>query len=63
MPLSDNIDYIVPLFQNKHHQKPNEYFKHTFITHLNIKAIIFTFNEFVMILQEYQFDIVVLSET
>ena len=63
MPLSDNIDYNVPLFQNKHHQKPNEYFKHTFITHLNIKAIIFTFNEFVMILQEYQFDIVVLSET
>ena len=29
----------------------------------NIQAIMLTFNEFVMMLQEYQFDIVALSET
>ena len=62
MSLSDDIDYNAPLSQNEHHQKLNEHSKHTSIAHLNIQAIVSTFNEFVMILQEYQLDIVALSE-
>ena len=60
---SDDSDYNIPLSQNEHRQKLNEHSKHTSIAHLNIQAIISTFNEFVMMLQEYQFDIVALSET
>ena len=51
--LSDESDYNVPLYQNEHHQKLNVHSKHTSIAHLNIQAIISTFNEFVMMLQEY----------
>ena len=54
MSLSDDSDYNVPLSQNEHHQK---------LAHLNIQAIMSIFKEFVMMLQEYQFDIVALSET
>ena len=63
MFLSDGSDDNVSLSQNDHHQKLNEHSKHTSIVHLNIQAIMSTFNEFVMTLQEYQFDIVALSET
>ena len=63
MSLSDDSDYNVPLSQNKHHQKLNDHCKHTSIIHLNIQVIMSTFNEFVMMLQEYQFDIVALSKT
>ena len=62
MSLSDDSDYNVPLSQNEHHQKLNEYSQHTSIAHVNIQAIMSTFNEFVRMLQEYQFDIVALSE-
>ena len=61
--LSDDSDHNVPLSQNVHHQKLNEHSKHTSIAHLNILAIMSTFNEFVMMLQEYQLDVVALSET
>ena len=61
--LSDDSDYNVPMSQNEHHQKLNEHSKHTSFAHLNIQAIMSTFNEFVMMLPEYQFDIVALSET
>ena len=63
MLLSDDIDYNAPLSQNEHHQKLKEHSKHTSIAHLNIQAIMLTFNEFVMMLQEYQCDIITLSET
>ena len=63
MSLSDGSDYDVPLSQNEHHQKLNEHYKHTSIAHFNTQAIMSTFNEFVMMLQEYQFDIVALSKT
>ena len=63
MSLSDDSDYNVPLSQNEHHQKLNEYSQHTSIARVNIQAIMSTFNEFVRMLQEYQFDIVALSET
>ena len=63
MSLSDGSEYNVPLSQNEHHQKLNEHSKHPSTAHLNIQAIMSTLNEFVMMLQEYQFDIVALSET
>ena len=62
MSVSDDSDYNVPLSQSKHHQKLNEHSKHTSIAHLNIQAML-TFYEFVMMLQECQFDIIALSET
>ena len=62
MSVSDDSDYNVPLSQSKHHQKLNERSKHTSIAHLNIQAML-TFYEFVMMLQECQFDIIALSET
>ena len=63
MSLSDDSDYNKPLSQSEHHQKLNEYSKYTSIAHLNIQAIMLTSTEFEMMLQEYQFDIVALSET
>ena len=50
--LSDDSDHNVPLSQNEHHQKLNEHSKNTSIAHLNIQAIMSTFNEFVTMLQE-----------
>ena len=58
MSFSDDSGYNVPLSQNEHHQKLNEHSKHMSIAHLNIQAIMSIFNEFVMILQGHQFDIV-----
>ena len=61
--LFHDSDYNVPSSQNEHHQKLNEHSKHTSIAHLNIQAIMLTFNEYVMMLEEYQFDIITLSGT
>ena len=33
------------------------------IAHVNLQAIMSTFSEFVMMFQEYQFDIIAFSET
>ena len=46
-----------------YHQNLNEHSKQTSIAHPNIHAKISTFNKFVMMLQEYQFYIIALSET
>ena len=50
MPLSDDSVYNALLSQNEHRQKLNEHSKHTSIAHLNIQAIMSTFNEFIMML-------------
>ena len=63
MSLYDDTDSNVPLSQNKHHQKLNEQSKLTPIAHFNIQAIMSAFNEFAMMFQECQFDIVALIDT
>ena len=44
-------------------QKLNENKNNTSIAHLNLQALMSTFNEFSLMLDEYQFDAITLSET
>ena len=59
--LFHDSDYNVPSSQNEHHQKLNEHSKHRPIAHLNNQAIMLAFNEYIMMLEEYQFDIITLG--
>ena len=43
--------------------KLNENKNNTSIAHLNLQALMSTFNEFSLMLDEYQFDAITLSET
>ena len=48
---------------NIHAEKLKEYHKHVSIAHLNTQSMSSTFDEFQVIINENQFDIVTLSET
>ena len=61
--ITNEIDSDILPIKNKHLEKLQENSNYTSIAHLNIQAIMSTFNEFNIMLNEYKFDVIALSET
>ena len=59
---TNEIDFIPPT-ENTHLKKLQENPNYTSIAHLNVQAIMSTFNEFSVMLNEYKFDVIALTET